>query len=263
MTTPLLAFLRRLPPVRAVRRHRFERVFKFSKNTHLFDGEYASFADAAAAAPATKPAGYNSQSGAAMYRDRLDRDFPEDRPLAAALDALQPQSVLDFGGHVGITWYAMQRVLGDRMASVTWTVVELPVIVAEGRALAKARGAPVLFNDSLDEQEADVFLASGVLQYVEDDLPTLLQRLRRLPRAVVLHKTPLTDGKPFITLNAIGTAFCPYGVRGRAHTIEEMARLGYRLDQSWRAEQFACVPWDRLDLAVYGYTGAVFLRSTP
>lgn len=261
MMSPLLAFLRRLPPVRALRRRRFERVFRTATNTHLFDGEYPSFAAAAAAAPSTRPSGYNNSAGAAMYRDRLDREFPEDRPLAEALVALQPQSVLDFGGHIGVTWYAMQRPLGGRLATVPWTVVDLPAIVAQGKALAVARRAPVQFHDSLDGAEADVFLASGVLQYVEDELPTLLRRLRRLPRAVVLHKTPLTDGTPFITLNAIGTAFCPYVVRGRDAVIRDMAQLGYALDRTWTADQFTCVPWDRLDLAVRGYTGAVFLRQ--
>jgi putative methyltransferase (TIGR04325 family) len=258
----ILDAIRQLPVVRAYRRRRFSRVFATETNTHLFDGDFRDFAAAIASAPTTRPAGYDHPAAAEMYRNRLDRLFPEDLPLVEVLRSLAPLGpIVDFGGHIGLSYYALREPLQPLLDTIDWTVVDVAAVASEGERLAAERGRPLRFRTSLDGLDADIVLASGVLQYVEEPLDQLLRRMRRLPRAVVLHKTPLTDRRPYVTLNAIGTAYCPYAVRGRHELFAAVQALGYRVVQEWRSPELSCIPFDRPDLAVRGYTGALFVRD--
>lgn len=254
--------VRAAPLVSQYRRAKFVARFRNDPGAHLFLGTYASFADAAAAAPPTKPLGYDNPEAAAMYDARLDRVHAADYPVLYWLHRIGPVSgIVDFGGHVGVAYYAFRPYLEHQWHDVTWTVIDVPAVVARGEALALSRGARALrFSVSSALEQADVWMAAGSLHYVEDQPSAIISRMRRPPRYVLLNKVPLTDGDSYVTLNSIGTAFCPYAVRNRDAFERDLTDAGYVVRDRWRNEELSCTPFDAPSRAVQGYSGMLLER---
>lgn len=232
----LLPALRQVPPVRALLRRRFERRFHTVLGTGSFLGVYASFAEAAAHVPPAVPVGYDRDDAGTLYQERLDRVKVTDYPALLWMRAALPgvARVFDLGGHVGALYYAAPRYL-DLAPSVRWTVCDVPAVAREGEALARARGAASLdfTSDPRDVDGADLLLASGSLQYIEQPIDALLAGLARPPRHVVVNQTPTHAEREFYTLQNIGVAVCPYRIAAHRGIPDALARLGYELVDSW------------------------------
>jgi putative methyltransferase (TIGR04325 family) len=260
----LLHLLKDAPLVRVLREARFDRAFARAHGMNLFRGVYTSFAEAEASAPATKPIGYDHPAPAAMYDERMSRVHPADYPVLFWLGSIMTSTrrVFDFGGHVGIAHYAFERYLGYP-EDLVWTVLDVAAVVERGRRLAaeSARKGLVFTSDIAEASGADVFLAAGSLQYVREPLDAMLTGLQELPRHVVINKTPLYDGESFVTLQSIGTAFCPYAIFNRVAFIERVCALGYELVDSWENVELSCSVALRRDKIVPRYTGLYFRRS--
>jgi putative methyltransferase (TIGR04325 family) len=142
--------------------------------------------------------------------------------------------VFDYGGHVGVHFYAYGRVL-EFPPGLTWTVCELPAVVEAGRTLAVEREAPSLrFTGSTAEASGADVLIAGVLQYVESPpLGELLAGLAEPPRHVFVNKLPLTDGEPFITLQHGGVHFPAVRVCNRDAFIDSIRAAGFELVDAW------------------------------
>jgi putative methyltransferase (TIGR04325 family) len=247
-----------LPLVGGVLRRDYEERFANNRFGNLFRGVYASFAEAQASVPPTRPVGYDNTEAAAMYRDRTERVHPTDYPVLFWLDRLLPsvRRLFEFGGHVGVAYYAYRRYL-RAPEGLQWTVCDVPAVVEAGRALARERGAEGLaFTTAPGEADgADLFFASGSLQYVEAPLAELLRPLARRPAHVVVNMTPLHPARTFVTLNSIGTAFCPYLVQGREAFVRGLEGLGYRLVDSWENPEKGCPIPFHPEHSLRGYTG--------
>ena len=120
--------LDRLPPFTWINRAVYRRVFARNRHENLFLGRYASFAEAAAAAPSVKPVGYDNAESVALYGDELrPRDYPAlfwiDRLVAAGA-----RRVFDLGGYTGIKHYAFAKLV-DYPDDLTWTVGDVPAVV--------------------------------------------------------------------------------------------------------------------------------------
>lgn len=229
-------------------------------------GVFDSFAQAVAAAPGIKPIGYDHPAAAAMYRSWMKRLEPNDYAVAFWLrPRLRPDTVVfDFGGHVGVKYYAMQQVMRIPDA-LRWIVYDVPAVLESGRALASDRqDERIEFTDCLGRASGvDAFLALGSIQYVETPLPRLLSELERLPRAVTVSSAPMSDHPRYVTLQNIGTSFCPYLVWNRCELQDGMTGLGYRLVHSWPNLDKECRILDRPDRSVEGYTSMHFELDTP
>ena len=227
-------------------------------------GVFRSFEEALAAAPQNRPLGYDHPAAAGMYRRFMERPQPNDYAVGFWLHRnLKPGSVVfDFGGHVGVKYYALQHVM-PMPDGLRWIVYDVPAVLAAGRQLAEERGAGRLeFTESLERASgADVFLALGSLQYVETPLPALLSRLDVLPSTVTVSSTPMSDHPRYVTLQNIGTAVCPYLVENRRELQEGLERIGYRLVHAWTNPDKRCSVLDRPDRSVAGYTSLHFSRA--
>lgn len=234
--------------------------FRLDEYSNLFEGAWPTVEAARRAMPRVRPAGYDHVDAANLYAERLDTIFDYDREALDALREVRPHvaHIVDLGGHVGLSYYAFGEALSLGDARVRWTVVDVAAIVEAGARLAADRGVMNLaFEQRLhDVDETDVLLAAGSLQYLDDDLGTLLRSMRALPRHVILNKTPLTDGEAYVTVQNIGVAYCPYHVRRRADVASQMQALGYTLVRRWTNAGLSCVPHDRPEVGVVGYDGA-------
>ena len=161
--------------------------------------------------------------------------FPFDYPVMFWLQKLLPECRLlfDFGGNVGISYFGYRRYL-QYAPELTWLIYDLDAVVAAGEQIARAECAANLrFTTSLAElSTADLLLAAGVLQFIEDPL-ALLRSEPQLPRHVLLNKVPVSALPTATTLHNMGSAFCPYRLFNRKEFVEGFLDLGYQLVDEW------------------------------
>jgi len=216
-----------------------------------FRGVYASFAEAEAAIAPGALVGYDHATMAGLYRLRMDKACQSDYAvlfwLRAILDAKPASFVFDFGGHVGVAYHGWRTYL-NYQPGLRWLVEDVPAIVKVGAELARERPSPGLgfTSDVAEARGCDVFFAGGSLQYLDEDLATMLPRIGRLPRHVIVNKLPVYDGAAFVTVQSTGRAFHPYRIFNRDALVGGMTALGYRLVDDWQNREQHCeIPFTR------------------
>lgn len=202
-----------------------------------YRGIFKSFKEAEAAIPKSKKAGYDHPDLAEEYRQEFERyigyyDYPVLLWLEKIIQA--GSHIFDFGGNVGTHFYGYERYL-DYPDKLTWTVCELPEIIKAGEMIAKAEQRPELrFTANLaDAEGADIFLASGSVQYVQN-LSEQLIALTKLPQHLLINRTPLCEGPSFITLQNGGLVAYPVQVSNREKFIQSLQSIGYEMVDYWQ-----------------------------
>jgi len=237
---------------------------RFTQWPGAYRGVFGSFEEARRSAPAKGRVGYDHTELARLYDSRLDRAFPSDYPLLFWLQQLVPQvsSVFDWGGHIGVSYYAYARYL-KLPPQLRWIVADVPAIVEEGRALAASRGAVGLSftSEFADCDGVDVFLANGSLQYVETPLAESLGRLKRRPPHLFVNKLPADGGASFVTLENTVHSFNPYRVFNRDAFVASISELGYKLVDTWETPDVTfSLPLHR-ERSLKAYSGFYFRRA--
>lgn len=257
----------RLPVVGRVLAADYARTFA-RRPPQRFRGVYASFAEAEAAIPAGERVGYDHPELAGLYRLRMEKACESDYPvlfwLREILNAKPDAFVFDFGGHVGVSYHGWRNYLGYRKG-LRWLVEDMPSIVKVGAEVARERPSEGLAftSDVLDARGCDVFLAAGVLQYVEESLPDLLRRIGGpLPPHLLLNKLPLYDGETFVTVQSTGRAYHAYRISNRAELEAGITALGYRIADTWVTHEVRLeIPFTQ-GRAVDAYSGYYFVRDS-
>lgn len=244
-----LLTLREAPLIRQTRQRAYERRFATAGNVNYYRGVYDSFEAAAAAAPATKPLGYDNPAAAALYDDDTV-PFLKDYPAALWLQRSFQEgmrSVFDLGGHAGVKYYALDGRV-DYPADMQWLVCDVPAVAERGRALAATRDSSrrlAFTSDFAAGDGLDIFYASGSLQYLPVTLAQILAGYTAKPRRLVINTTAIHPTRSFFTLNSIGAAFCPYRVAREDEFIESVASLGYRLRDKWHTPKDFVIPFEK------------------
>lgn len=250
------------PGLRQVGKRRYRQRFVHNAlHNNLFMGVYGSFEDALAGCPTSLPSGYDNEGSAAIaYTQQvLPSDYPAIHWLARSFEA-GASRVLDLGGHLGIKYYAFERVI-DYPQDLRWTVCDVPAVVARGRDLARQRAAEQHLHFTDDRREIaqhEVLFASGSLQYLPMTLPELLREVQALPARVVINFTPMHEQRSYFTVNSIGTAFCGYRVQAREAFVRQMCELGYVQRDDWfNADKSMDLPYEK-GYGVKQYSGFCF-----
>jgi putative methyltransferase (TIGR04325 family) len=233
------------------------RVWDGSMN--LFHGVYASYDEALSAIPENLRRGWN-ESGIArnLVGDRVpSRPEANDSSLPILLTqpttfavllwlnkAIGPGSrVVDIGGASGITYWHYKDYfpLPD---DVTWTVVDMPEIIARSRRLAATGGAKnIQFVEELDAlDEYDVVVSLGCVQYMSPKAFEAFRKAAARARTVIINKMPLIDGPEFWTLQSLQTTATPYWIANRRDFIGKLSELGFEVCDAWS------VPELRIDI---------------
>ncbi len=241
----------RFPLLRGPLQQAYERRFRSHPDANLFRGRFDTFAAAQASAPPERPLGYDNPRSAQLYRNRCDRIYPADYPLLFWLREIWAgggaRRVLDIGGHIGVAYYSYRSYL-EFPADLRWTVLDVPAVVREGREFARERdgkGQLAFTTDWADADGADLWFASGSLQYLEHSAGELLQRQSRRPRHVLVNLQPLHASESFFTLQSIGSAYCPYRIDAEPEFAAGLARAGYRLRDAWDNPEKSCwIPFE-------------------
>lgn len=138
-------------------------------------------------------------------------DYPVILNLLMVRDRVK--SLIDFGGHIGVKYYAYKRLIPN-IDDLIWKVVDVPFCVERGRMEASRRGATNLsFSSSmLEAGESDVLLISGALQYVMTSIGDLLDSMASFPRLIIINKLPVHFGPDCFTIENFGKAKIPYRI---------------------------------------------------
>ena len=250
-----------LPGVLAWRQRRFDLAFSQGHYDGLCRGVYASYRDAAAAAPKGLPLGYDHEGPAAMYRNRLSRVWPGDYPMMLWLDKAFRQGVrrvTDLGGHVGVAYYAYQQYI-DYPDQLAWHILDVPAVAQQGRVLAQERDtrkALSFVDDFEDASQADLLFTSGCLQYLEATLAEKLAGLSRRPQWLLVNLLPLHDTQAYWTVQNIGQAFCPYRIQRKDAFFGALDQLGYDICDIWENAEKRCEIMFAPQYSLQGYYGA-------
>jgi putative methyltransferase (TIGR04325 family) len=140
--------------------------------------------------------------------------------------------VTDFGGHVGVKFYAYRDLL-NLPPGFEWQVFDLPAMVAEGRRRLPADVTSLRFFDDLESTSpCDALIFSGVLQYAESTIPEIIGSLPGKPHTVILNKVAVYD-ESFYSLENYGRYWLPYHIFTLKELEQARTQLGYALSSSW------------------------------
>ena len=98
----------------------------------------------------------------------------------------------------------------------------------------------IFTNDYNAVEGYDVLLASGSLQYIEAPLAEILNAVQNKPEHIIINLMPVHETKAFITLQNIGTVFCPYKIFNQNELIKSMNAADYKCIDAWRNEEKSC-----------------------
>jgi putative methyltransferase (TIGR04325 family) len=195
-----------------------------------YRGIYENFETAEAAVPKSKKLGYDHPDLAQAYLEEFGSYIGYyDYPVLLWLQKLIKDgiNVFDFGGNIGTHFYGYERYL-SYPSHLSWTVCELPEIIKAGETLAAKQGRSELeFTTKFSKANgADIFLASGVIQYVKD-LSEKLAELNNPPQHLLINRIPLCEGQTFVTLQNGGMVAYPVQVSNRKQFIQSLENIGY------------------------------------
>jgi putative methyltransferase (TIGR04325 family) len=207
-------------------------------------GAYPTVDAAIASQSSRQMVGHNHKQIVPVDSAAMSTLLSWDYPVLFWLDRLMPgtKRIIDAGGHVGVKYRAWRKIL-NLAPDYEWIVLDLPAMVEEGRARAAAEDLAALRfeSDAARLPPADLFLASGLLQYYPNDLSVLLKQLPTLPRHVIVNKVSVRDGPAFVTLQRVGPSRAPYQIRNREQFIADVLELGYEVVDQWDIPSLAHV----------------------
>ncbi|MBD5654877.1 MAG: methyltransferase, TIGR04325 family [Candidatus Eremiobacteraeota bacterium] len=257
----MLRAVSRLPIVRDAAEVAYDRHFERAEGRlRLFRGIYPDFASAVAAIPPGRDVGYDNAASARRLLDEQDAVVPADYPALFWLDRLLKNArvLFDWGGYIGTTYLTYRKYL-NYSPGLEWIVKDVPAVVELGRQISVSESLPGLhFTIGFERLgEADILLAAGSLQFIEDPFGPL-ERAPTLPRYVLVNKTPLHDRGAAVTLQNLGTAIAPYHLFNRKAFTERFAALGYEAIDAWTSPGLGCdIPFHR-DYSIVAFSGFLF-----
>ena len=224
-------------------------------------GLYTDFAPAVADSPPGKQVGFDGDAATTRSTHTRHFIFPSDYAVLFWLSDIIPDAELlfDLGGNVGGRYLAFRKHL-TYPDNFTWLVKDIPSVVALGRIIAEEEAATHLrfATDYTRLGEADILLASGVLQLLED-WNGFLHRAPNLPRSILINRKPVSDQPDAVTLHSIGVSFVPYHIFNRQSFVGEFNNLGYRQVDEWRTPELGCWIPHHASHSLNSYSGFYFV----
>ena len=261
-TGALIALGRRPLPfklIKALRERPFGR--RFLNLLTGYNRAYATLAEANAAVRSADELGHEHPKYAQLNLSMSESARPSDYPALFHMQPLLPslRTVFDFGGNVGNLFYCYSRYLA-LPNDLIWTVYDLPNNLDVGAKIARERRESRLrFTERLEEADGvDLLIACGSMHYFEEPLPDIIAKFARLPRYVLINRTPLIDGPPLATVQDGEFWRIACMLHNRDNLIARFQKLGYELRDTWSVEESAVMVVGYPDRSAQSYTGMFF-----
>src|SRR5256885_5993659 len=219
------------------------RTLRRTDNVVLFAGVFDSYAAAQPNIPAARAQGWNTDRSASRWIFHVDYMQPTAYAPFFWLSNLlrEGATLIDYGGNIGLSYYGYVR-RKELPPGVRWIIVELPHPVDVGKTVAQRHKATQLefVGDLSRTPPCNVLFSAGALQYMEQSVPGLLEKLPAHPPHILLNKVPLTDAAAYWTLQNFGTALSPYRVFNAKDFIGYFENAGYTLRDRWEVPELSC-----------------------
>jgi putative methyltransferase (TIGR04325 family) len=210
--------------------------FVAGKEFGHYRGRFSTSDEATSSLPPSRRATYDNESLVSIGIESYSTIHPFDWPILTFCQKLMREnhlhSVTDFGGHIGVKFYAFREML-DLPEDFRWQIVDVPAMVREGRRRVPPEVHSLSFYEHVEETEAcDALLCSGSLQYVDWSIEDLIGRLPRKPYMIFLNKVPVSASEGFFTLETFVKTL-PCRIFGPNELEAARQHLGYKLAASW------------------------------
>jgi putative methyltransferase (TIGR04325 family) len=236
------------------------------KNTYV--GIFPSWAAAMNVIPANKPVGYDQEAATDIfvnYPTAIVRSGDYAVILHLRTFVREGMRVVDVGGSIGQTYYIAQKFF-DVPESLEWNVFDVPAVLEAGRKVAIREGEKskgLRFVSTWPEVgPCELFISTGSLQLIEDTLPSMLQRLPRLPDHILINRIPVWDREAVVVINDMGFSFAPYNIFNKQQWVASVEQLGYKLVDDWPCPESTLTIQFHPRLRLNAYRGFYFKRQT-
>ncbi len=215
---------------------KLSRLKRWSPKQPDFLGAWPDHATAVANIPRRWVPTYNDPDVALFAFEWMCKMRVWDYPVLFWLRKLQRPGlrVLDAGGNLGVKYISFADYL--ELREIDWTVFELTETVRlAARMQGEGRVPPeIRFIDQMAESgPVDLFLCSGLLQYLDTPFPEFVAQLSTRPDHILLNKVATRDGPSVTTLERIGPARVPYQMRCRDDFEAQLAQMDYEIVDQW------------------------------
>ncbi|MGV8940247.1 MAG: methyltransferase, TIGR04325 family [Lysobacter sp.] len=258
-----------LPGLRLIAHPVYKKMFQRPIHTrNAYYGVYDTYESALAAVPPGLPNTYDCDAAGRMYRDRIQDLRSSEYPALYWLSRLMQdgaRTLFDLGGHIGVSYYAMGRLI-LYPPGLRWVVHDVPRVMQAGREWAVEHD-PAGTLEFTDRPEAsagfDILFSSGALQYLDYDLPSLLQRTPNPPAHVLINMVPMHSERSYFTIQNFGVVTSPYRISSAPGFVEAMRKLGYEVVDKWETlERHVRIPF-RAEWDIDRYYGFYFRLRGP
>jgi putative methyltransferase (TIGR04325 family) len=201
-----------------------------------FRGTFSSLEEARACAARYIPASHEHPRQIALHAEFADVTRESDYPVLFFLCpiASELRTVFDLGGSIGNLFFQLDRYL-NFSDELVWTVHDLPFKRKAMYDFAKNKGERrISFTDEFSSASGvDLFIVVGAIHFFEPKLADLLYQLGRLPKHVIVNRSPFSEGKDIITVHDGGLWVNPCKLHSVEKLCSGMRNLGYELVASW------------------------------
>ena len=208
----------------------------FNKSRGRFYGVFNSLEEAKKCIGSERPSSYGDIDLTEVNMDIFMEIHLFDYPVILNLLMMRShiKSLIDFGGHIGVKYYAYKRLLPN-IDELNWKVVDVPFCVERGRKEALRRGAFNLsFSSNMSEAgDCDVLLISGSLQYVTESIGGILDSMVHFPRLIIINKLPVHLGPESYTIENFGKAKIPYRIFNKKEFDEDLLSKNFIRIDTW------------------------------
>lgn len=201
-----------------------------------FHGSFPTIAAASACAARYVPESHDHPVQLSLHAEFAEQTRESDYPVLFFLApiASELRFVFDLGGSVGNLFFQLDRHL-HFSSQLVWTVHDLPFKRQALQDFAKSRNEPrLVFSEQFSAASgADLFIVAGAIHFFEPTLAELLAPLDRLPRHVIVNRSPFSSSDDIVTVHDGGLWVNPCKLHRVDTFCSAMGSLGYDLVAQW------------------------------
>ncbi|WP_426609743.1 methyltransferase, TIGR04325 family [Bradyrhizobium sp. McL0616] len=201
-----------------------------------FHGTFPSIEAASACAVRYVPESHDHPKQMSLHSEFAQVTRESDYPVLFFLApiASELRSVFDLGGSVGNLFFQLDRHL-HLSSDLVWTVHDLPFKRNAMVEFARSRDEGRLrFSDEFSSASGvDLFIVAGAIHFFEPTLGTLLARLDRFPKHVIINRSPFSNLDDIVAVHDGKLWVNPCKLHGIDKFCSAMRGLGYELVASW------------------------------
>jgi putative methyltransferase (TIGR04325 family) len=201
-----------------------------------FHGTFSSIESARSCAARYVPASHEHPKQMTLHAKFAEVTRESDYPVLFFLSPIvsELRTVFDLGGSIGNLFFQLDRYL-NFSDHLVWTVHDIPVKRDAMNEFASKKGEKRLsFSDDFSSASGvDLFIVAGAIHFFEPKLAELLGQLERLPKHVILNRSPFSNGDDIVMVHDGGLWVNPCKLHSVEKLCSGMRDLGYELVASW------------------------------